>query len=47
MAADCTSANFPGNSASIKSKEKTTSSTRDDGTKNVEDMVSLKYLSKF
>ena len=47
LAADCTSANFPGNSASIKSKEKTTSSTRDDGTKNVEDMVSLKYLSKF
>ena len=37
--------NFPGNSASFKFKLKITGSTEDDGTKNVEIMVPLKYLS--
>ena len=40
-------ANFPGNSASFKYKQKITGSTGDDGTKNVEIMVLLKYLSNF
>ena len=40
-------ANFPGDSASFKYKQKITVSTGDDGTKNVEIMVSLKYLSNF
>ena len=38
-------ANFPGNSASFKFKEKITGLTGDEGTKNVEIMVPLKYLS--
>ena len=33
--------NFPGNSASLKFKQKITASTGDDGTKNVEIMVPL------
>ena len=39
--------NFPGNSASFKFKQKITASTGDDGTKNVEIMAPLKYLSNF
>ena len=35
------------NSASIKFKQKITDKTADGGTKNVEIMVSLKYLSNF
>ena len=38
-------ANFPGNNASFKFKQKITSSTRDDNTKVVKIMVPLKYLS--
>ena len=38
---------FPGNSASFKFKQKVTGSTGNDGTKNVEIMVPLKYLSNF
>ena len=38
---------FPGNSASFKYKQKITGSTGDDGTKNVEIMIPLKYLSNF
>ena len=44
---DGTLANFPGNSVSFKFKQKVTSSTGDYGTKNVEIMVPLKYLSNF
>ena len=39
--------NFPGNSASFKVKQKITGSTRNDGTKAVQIMVPLKYLSNF
>ena len=39
--------NFPGNSASFKFKQKITGSTGDDGTKNSEIIVPLKYLSTF
>ena len=35
------------NSASFKCKQKITSVTDDDGTKNIEIIVPLKYLSKF
>ena len=42
-----TVANFPGNRASFEFKQKMTGLTRDNGTKNVEIMVSLKYLSNF
>ena len=38
-------ANFPGNNASFKFKQKITSSTRDDNTKVVKIIVPLKYLS--
>ena len=38
---------FPGNSASFKYKQNITGLTGDDGTKNVEIMVPLKYLSNF
>ena len=44
---DGTLANFPGNIASSKFKQKITGLTGDDGTKNVETMVPLKYLSNF
>ena len=37
--------NFPGNCASFKFKQKITGSTGDDGTKNFEILVPLKYLS--
>ena len=40
-------ANFPGGSASFKYKQKVTGSAGNDGTKNVEIMVPLKYLSNF
>ena len=40
-------ANFPGNSASFKYKQKTIASIGDDGTKAVQIMVPLKYLSSF
>ena len=40
-------ANFPGNSASFKYKQKTIASTGDDGPKAVQIMVPLKYLSIF
>ena len=40
-------ANFPGNSASFKFKQKITSSTGNDGTKVVQRTVPLKYLSNF
>ena len=40
-------ANFPGNSALFKFKQKITGSTRNDGTKAVQIMVPLKYLSNF
>ena len=40
-----TLANFPGNSASFKLKK--TASTGNDGTKAVQVMVPLKYLSNF
>ena len=40
-----TDANFPGNSASFVFKQKMAGLTRDNGTKNVEIMVPLKYLS--
>ena len=40
-------ANFPGNSASFKFKQKITSSTGDDGTKNIYIMVPLNFLSNF
>ena len=39
--------NFPGNSASYKFKQKTTGSTGNNGTKNAEIMVPLKYLNNF
>ena len=39
--------NFPGNSALFKHKQKIKDSTQDDGTKNIEKMVPLKYLSNF
>ena len=42
-----THSNFPGHSASFKFKQKITGSAEDDGTKNVEIMVPLKYLSNF
>ena len=38
---------FPGNSASFKFKQKITGSTGTDGTKAVQIMVPLKYLSNF
>ena len=47
LAADCTPANFPGNSASFKYKQKITGSTGNYGTKAVQIMVPLKYLSNF
>ena len=40
-------ANFHGNSASFQIKHKITGSTGDDGTENVEIMVTLKLLSNF
>ena len=43
-------ANFPvynNNSASLKSKQKVTGKTADGGKKDVEIMMSLKYLSNF
>ena len=40
-------ANFPGNSASFKFKQKITRSTGNDGTKNVRIIVTFKYLSNF
>ena len=40
-------ANFPGNSASFKFKQKVAGSTGDNGTKAVQIMVPLKYLSNF
>ena len=39
--------NFPGNSTSYKFKQKITGSTGDDGTKAVQIMLPLKYLSNF
>ena len=39
--------NFLGNSASFKFKQKITDKTGADGTKNIEIMVPLKYLSSF
>ena len=39
-----TPVNFPGNSASFKFKQNITGSKVDDGAKNVETMVSLKYF---
>ena len=39
--------NFFGNSISFKSKQKITGSTGDDGTKAVQIMLPLKYLSNF
>ena len=39
--------NFPGNSASFKFKQKIIGWTGNDGTKNVEVMIPLKYLSNF
>ena len=39
--------NFPGNSISFKFQQKITGSTQNNGTKNVEIMVLLKYLSIF
>ena len=44
---DGTLVDFPGDSASIKLKQKLTGSTGNDGTKNVEITVPLKYLSNF
>ena len=44
---DGTLANFSGNIPSFKFKQKITGLTGDDGTKNVETMVPLKYLSNF
>ena len=38
---------FPGNSASLKFKQKLTGSTGDDGEKAVQIMVPLKHLSNF
>ena len=40
-----TPANFPGDNALFKFKQKITGSTEDDGTKNFEIMFPLKYLS--
>ena len=40
-------ANFPGNTASFKFKQKITGATEDDGTKDVKIMAPLKYLSNF
>ena len=42
-----TLADFPANTATSKYKQKIRGSTSDDGTKNVEIMAPLKYLSKF
>ena len=39
--------NFPGNCAMFKYKQKITRSTGNDGTKNVQIMVPLQYLSNF
>ena len=39
--------NFPGNSALFKFKQSIAGSTGDDGTKAVQIMVPLKYLSNF
>ena len=44
---DGTLANFSGNIPSFKFKQKIIGLTGDDGTKNVETMVPLKYLSNF
>ena len=44
---DSNIANYPGNSALFKFKQKITGSTRDDGIKTVQIMVPLKYLSNF
>ena len=43
----CAPDNFPGNSASFKCKQNVASLRGDDGTKNVEMMVPLKYLTNF
>ena len=40
-------ADFPGNSASFKFKQKITGETGDDGRKDVKIMVLMKYLSNF
>ena len=42
-----TLADFPGNSALFKLKQKVTSSTSDNGSKAVQIMVPLKYLINF
>ena len=48
MRAFCTThSDFPGHSVSFKFKQNITGSAEDDGTKNVEIIVSLKYLSNF
>ena len=47
MTNDGTLVDFPGNSVSFKFKQKITSSTGDGGTKAVQIMVPLKYLSNF
>ena len=44
---DGTLADFPGDSGSFKLKQKLTGSTGNDGTKNVEITVPLKYFSNF
>ena len=44
---DGTLVDFPGDSASFKLEQKLTGSTGNDGTKNVEITVPLKYLSNF
>ena len=47
MKNDCTLANFPGNSASIKFKQKITGLTGDGGITAFQIMVPLNYLSNF
>ena len=48
MLADAgTLADFPGNSASFKLKQKVTSSAGNNGSKAAQIMVPLKYLSNF
>ena len=43
----CALDNFPGNSASLKFKQKITNSMRDNGTKNFKLIGSLNYFSIF
>ena len=47
LADDGTPTSFAGNNASFKYKQKITDSTGDDGTKAIQIMVPLKYLSNF